>query len=594
MKKELLRLREAMEKRGLDAYLIPTADFHGSEYVSEHFQFRKYVSGFSGSAGTLVVTPEAAGLWTDGRYFLQAGQQLAGTGIDLYRMGTPNTESIHEFLGRRMPEGGRLGMDGRTVSFQMGRHLENMLEHKKITLAYEEDLADEIWEDRPPVLPQPVWSLPLSSAGESRKEKLAKVRQKVQDSGANSHLITGLDDIAWLFNLRGNDIPCNPVFFSYCLLTPEKTELFLYPQALPEEVRRELTEDGIGIRSYEEIYRALEELPSSCRLLLDNSRVNYRLKKTIPKPIHRVFGPNPSTLLKAVKNPAEIACLKEANRKDGAAMVKFLCWLKETVGKEPVTELSAAARLEEFRREQEGFLEPSFDTIAGYGPHASVIHYKATPESDSPLEPEGFFLVDSGGHYLEGTTDITRTIVLGPLTDEKRARYTTVLRSMLNLAGTQFPYGCRGEHLDVLARRPLWEQGLDYRHGTGHGVGFLLNVHEGPNRFAYNTDPEKPSCVLEPGMVTTDEPGYYEDGAFGIRIENDLLCVSGPETAYGRFLAFEPLTLCPIDTEAVDPSLMSRREISLLNQYHALVWEQLSGLLPEKERAWLQEATRPI
>lgn len=594
MKKELLRLREAMEKRGLDAYLIPTADFHGSEYVSEHFQFRKYVSGFSGSAGTLVVTPEAAGLWTDGRYFLQAGQQLAGTGIDLYRMGTPNTESIHEFLGRRMPEGGCLGMDGRTVSIQMGRHLENMLEYKKITLAYEEDLADEIWEDRPPVLPQPVWSLPLSSAGESRKEKLAKVRQKVQDSGANSHLITGLDDIAWLFNLRGNDIPCNPVFFSYCLLTPEKTELFLYPQALPEEVRRELTEDGIGIRSYEEIYRALEELPSSCRLLLDNSRVNYRLKKTIPKPIHRVFGPNPSTLLKAVKNPTEIACLKEANRKDGAAMVKFLCWLKETVGKEPVTELSAAARLEEFRREQEGFLEPSFDTIAGYGPHASVIHYKATPESDSPLEPEGFFLVDSGGHYLEGTTDITRTIVLGPLTDEKRARYTTVLRSMLNLAGAQFPYGCRGEHLDVLARRPLWEQGLDYRHGTGHGVGFLLNVHEGPNRFAYNTDPERPSCVLEPGMVTTDEPGYYEDGAFGIRIENDLLCVSGPETAYGRFLALEPLTLCPIDTEAVDPSLMSRREISLLNQYHALVWEQLSGLLPEKERAWLQEATRPI
>ncbi len=594
MRKELIQLREEMERRGLHACLIPTADFHGSEYVHEHFQFRQYISGFTGSAGTLVVTPQEAGLWTDGRYFLQAEQQLAGSGITLYRSGLPDTEEIPQFLERTMPDRGCLGVDGRLISYKMGRHLENLLEHKKITLAYKEDLADAVWADRPPILPQKIWELPVSRAGQDRKEKLAILREKIQECGANSHLITTLDDIAWLFNLRGGDIPQNPVFFSYCLLTPEETTLFVYGEALSPELRQALEADGVRIRPYTAITEALEGLDESCRLLLDTSQVSYNLKKAIPKEARRVFGPNPSILLKSIKNPTEIAGLREANRKDGVAMVRFLCWLEETVGKEPVTEMSAAEYLNSCRRSQENFLDLSFDTISGYGLHGAIVHYEATPETDCPLQPEGLLLVDSGGHYLEGTTDITRTIPLGPLTPEMKRRYTQVLQCMLHLAAARFPHGCRGENLDILARLPLWEEGLDFRHGTGHGVGFLLNVHEGPNRFHWNQHGEKSGCVLESGMVTTDEPGYYEDGKFGIRIENDLLCVEGPKTGYGSFLAFEPLTLCPISTAAVEPSLLTQQDKDLLNQYHQRVWEELSGLLPEKEKAWLQNATRPI
>ncbi|WP_434310755.1 aminopeptidase P family protein [Hominifimenecus sp. rT4P-3] len=594
MKKELSQLREAMKRRGLDAYLIPTADYHESEYVNEHFQFRKYISGFTGSAGTLVVTADEAGLWTDGRYFLQAEQQLSGSGITLYRLGVSGTEAIHEFLTRTIPDGGALGVDGRTIPYQMGRHLAATLEKKNISFSYEEDLAESVWTDRPPLCPKAIWSLPLSSAGIPRLEKLAQVRAELQKSGANAYLITGLDDIAWLMNLRGNDISCNPVFFSYCLLTPDKTKLFLHLDALSKELHEELVQDGICLCSYEEIYDALRSLPVNCHLFLDPSRVSYRLKQTVPKEIRQILGTNPTTLLKSKKNAAEISCLKEANRKDGAAMVKFLCWLKEAVAKDSITEITASSRLEAFRREQEGFLDLSFDTIAAYGSHAAVIHYTPTPETDTALKPEGLFLLDSGAHYIDGTTDITRTVALGPVTKEMKTCYTAVLKGMLALADAHFPSGCRGEHLDILARRPLWELGLDYRHGTGHGIGFLLNVHEGPNRFAWNTNPQKPSGILEPGMVTSDEPGFYEDGAFGIRIENDLLCIDGPDTAYGHFLAFEPLTLCPIDKEAIDISQMTEYEIELLNQYHALVWRELSGRLSEKEKAWLQQATSPI
>lgn len=594
MRRELLQLREEMARRGLHAYLIPTADFHGSEYVHAHFQFRRYISGFTGSAGTLVVTPTEAGLWTDGRYFLQAEQQLAGSGITLYRSGVPGTETIYEFLDRTLPDRAHVGVDGRTISFQMGRHLENMLEHKRIILDYRDDLAETVWPGRPPILPQKIWELPVSRTGQSRQEKLEILRQRIQESGANAHLITTLDDIAWLFNLRGGDIPRNPVFFSYCLLTPEETILFLYGEALSPEVRNHLEADGIRIRPYGAIEQALEDLPASCRLLLDTSRVSYTLKRAIPKEIRRVFAPNPTVLLKSIKNPVEISGLREANRRDGAAMVHFLCWLEETVGKKEVTELSAGQYLDACRKQQKDFLDLSFETIAGYGPHGAIIHYQATPETDCPLKPEGFLLVDSGGHYLDGTTDITRTIPLGPVTQEMKTRYTQVLRSMLDLAAARFPHGCRGENLDILARLPLWEEGLDYRHGTGHGIGFLLNVHEGPNRFHWNQSGDKSGCVLEPGMVTSDEPGYYEDGQFGIRIENDLLCVEGPQTDYGSFLAFEPLTLCPIATAPVDLALLTRQEREQLNQYHRRVWEELSGLLPDKERDWLQKAVQPI
>ncbi len=594
MRKELLQLREEMARRGLHAYLIPTTDYHGSEYVHAHFQFRRYISGFTGSAGTLVVTPTEAGLWTDGRYFLQAERQLKGTGITLYRSGVPGTENIYEFLDRTVPDRGHVGVDGRTISFRMGRHLENMLEHKKIVLDYREDLAETVWPGRPPVLPQKIWGLPVSRAGQSRREKLEILREKIQESGANSHLITTLDDIAWLFNLRGGDIPQNPVFFSYCLLTPEETVLFLYGESLSPEIRSQLEADGIRIRPYGTIEQALKDLPASCRLLLDTSRVSYTLKRVIPQEVRQVFAPNPTALLKSIKNPVEIAGLREANRRDGAAMVRFLCWLEETVSREEVTELSAGQYLDNCRRQQKDFLDLSFETIAGYGPHGAIIHYQATPETNCPLKPEGLLLVDSGGHYLDGTTDITRTIPLGPVTQEMKTRYTQVLRSMLDLAAARFPHGCRGENLDILARLPLWEEGLDYRHGTGHGIGFLLNVHEGPNRFHWNQSGDKSGCVLEPGMVTSDEPGYYEDGQFGIRIENDLLCVEGPKTAYGSFLAFEPLTLCPIATAPVNRSLLTDQERKQLNQYHRRVWEELSGLLPDKEKDWLKKAVQPI
>ena len=590
MKQEITRLREIMKEREVDACLVPSSDYHQSEYVNDYFKSRQFLSGFTGSAGTLVITRERAGLWTDGRYFLQAERELAGSGIELFRMDEKDVETVPEFLEQNLSDGQTLAFDGRLISTSLGKELEKGLSPKRITLKYEEDLPDLAWENRPPLTGRPLFSISDACTGLSAAEKLAIIRRKMQEAGLDLHVLSSLDDIAWVFNLRGSDVRHCPVFFSYLLLTEERALLFLYQEALTPKLRTYLEEQKVEIYDYGQIYEYAYVLSRGRKVLLDPDKVSYYLYRKLSgaEEIHTAL--NPSAECKSQKTDAEIQCIREAHRKDGAAMIKFLYWLKKNIGTLPMTEISVSEFLEQRRREQEGFLDLSFSTIAGYGPHGAIIHYLASPETDNPLQPEGLLLLDSGGHYRDGSTDITRTIALGPLTQEMKEDYTRVLRCMINLARARFLYGCTGQNLDVLARAPLWDAGLDFNHGTGHGVGFILNVHEGPNNFRWKGK----TCVMEPGMVTTDEPGFYVEGSHGIRLENELLCVEYQENAYGRFLEFETLTLCPLEREAILAERLTSEEIDWLNQYHQRVYEALGDRLTDEERDWLQEISQPI
>ncbi len=585
--RELERLRAAMKEEGADLCLVPSSDDHGSEYPAPYFEARRFLSNFTGSAGTLAVSADWAGLWTDGRYFLQAERQLAGTGITLYRMGEPGVPSLTEELAARLPEKGRLAFDGRVVSHRLGAELERLAVRKGGGLLLK-DLPGEIWEGRPALPAEPLRELPLSCTGESRISKIFRIREAMKEAGADLHVVTALDEIAWILNLRGNDVACNPVFLSNLVIGEEEAWLFLMR---PEAFREALEAEGIHVLSYEGFYEALPGLCRGRRVLFDSGKLSEQAYRCLKPAASRIDRPDPAVLMKAVKNGTEIQGMKKAHRKDGIALVKFLYWLKNHVGKEPLTELSAAARLEEFRREQEGYIEPSFTTVAAYGPNGAVIHYMPEPETDTPLREEGFFLVDSGGQYLEGTTDVTRTVALGPLTLAQKKHFTAVLKGMLALGSARFPEGCRGVNLDYLAREHLWAMGLDYRHGTGHGVGCFLNVHEEGGSFRWRTPPE--SEILRPGMVISDEPGVYLPGRYGIRTENLVLCKEAEENEYGRFLEFEFLTLAPIDKTAILWEDMRKEDIQRLNAYHSRVREELSPYLEEPERTWLYETTRP-
>lgn len=590
-------LREIMAERGIDAYLIPTADFHGSEYVSEFFKCREYMTGFTGSAGTAVITVEEAGLWTDGRYFVQAASELSGSGMTLYRMGEKDVPTVEEYLERKLPDGGCLAFDGRVVDGQTGAHLEEMLSKRGIRLFCEVDLVGEIWKDRPALPQGPVWILEEAYAGESAEEKIRRVREAMKEQNADIHIVTSLDDIIWLLNLRGSDVLCTPVFLSYLILTESELSLFVSREKLTPAVETYLTNLGVRILDYDKVYEAAAALESS-RILLEKSCVNYQLLRSLPKTAAVVDVMNPSSRFKAVKNGTEIANLRDAHRKDGVAMVRFIRWIKEAVKQtegEPVTELSAAAYLDGLRAEQDGFLDLSFPTISAYGANAAMCHYSATEESNAVLKPAGLFLVDSGGQYLEGTTDITRTIALGPLTEKEKEYFTLVSCGMLRLLDMQFPSGCHGFNVDLAARELLWKRGLDYNHGTGHGVGYLGVVHERPNSIRWRVAAGKPDrSVFEAGMVTSDEPGLYLEGEFGIRTENLMLCVEAEKTEFGQFLRFENLTWVPIDLDAIVPELLEPRDRRLLNDYHKGVYENLAPYLKEDERLWLREATREI
>ena len=592
MREELCCLRERMQEESVDAYLIMTDDFHGSEYVGDHFKSREYISGFTGSAGTLLVRKDCAGLWTDGRYFLQAETQLAGSGITLFRSGQPGVPDLEDYLVEQLADGQTLGFDGRCVMAGYARKLRERLEQKGVRIRNDLDLVGDVWPDRPALSKEPVWQLAERYAGIGVKDKLAEVRQILHKKKADWFLLASLEDICWLLNVRGNDVACTPVVLSYLMMSRDQVFWYVQREAVPEPVQADLQEAGVVLREYGQIYEDVSRLPGGVRLLCDENHVNDALISRIAPDVVVVDGENPTLLLKAVKNPVEIANEKAAHIKDGIAVTRFIYWLKTRVGREEITEISAASRLEMFRREQEDYLEPSFYPILAYGPHGAIVHYSADETSDVPLEPEGFLLADTGGHYMEGTTDITRTIALGPLTEEQKEMYTTVLKAHIRLADAVFLQGAAGVSLDVLARTPLWERGLDYNHGTGHGVGYLLSVHEGPNSFRF-----RPSAVrggdhvMKEGMITSDEPGIYLEGKFGVRLENLLVCAAKQTNSYGTFLGFEPLTMVPFDRDAILWDALSEKELRWLAAYHQKVYESLAPHLSEEERQWLRETT---
>lgn len=583
-----------MKEKKIDAYLVPTDDFHGSEYVGDYFKCRKYITGFTGSAGTAIITQDMAGLWTDGRYFIQAADQLRDTTIELFKSGEPGVPTVHQFLNDKLEEGMCLGFDGRTVSAREAEELQELLQEKHITFSVNDDLIGEIWEDRPVLSCEPVMELDIRWTGKSRADKIAEIREQMKAKEADTFILTSLDDIAWLLNIRGNDIHCCPVVLSYLVMMENELRLYANAAAFSEEIRSNLEADGVKIYPYDDVYSYVQSISSDKKVLLSRANVNSRLVSNIPSEVTILDEPNLTLLPKAVKNETEMENERIAHIKDGVAVTKFIHWLKKNVTRTTITELSTAEKLYQFRSEQEHFLGESFDPIIAYGTHAAIVHYSATEATDIPLEARGMVLADTGGHYLEGTTDITRTIVLGPVTAKEKKFFTAVLRGNLNLATAKFKYGCTGLNLDYLARGPLWELGEDYNHGTGHGVGYLLNVHEGPNSFRWKNLPGNPAPVLEEGMITSDEPGYYLENEFGIRHENLVLCKKAEKTSFGQFMCFEPLTMVPFDLEGINPEEMTERERKLLNDYHQKVYTTISPYLDEEEKEWLKQATREI
>ena len=591
----LAKLRQEMAKRNIAVYIVPTADFHGSEYVGEHFKARKYITGFTGSAGTAVITMTEAGLWTDGRYFVQAAQQLEGSTIELRKMGMEGVPTIEEYLKDTLKEGEIIGFDGRVVSGTWGNTLLEIAREKNGSLYVDEDLVDIIWEDRPPMSKADVMLFDIKYTGRDASDKLADVRNVMKEKGADVHLMSSLYDIAWLLNVRGGDISYVPVVLSYLSITQEDCTWFVQEEVITDEIRKYLDKYNISTKPYDSFYDYVKTIGKGKKVLMDKSVVNYRICNNIPEGVEVIDATDPTVFMKAIKNETELENTRKAHVKDAVAMIKFMYWLKTNVGKMRITEISAADYLEELRSQQEGFLDLSFDTICGYAQHGAIVHYAATPETDVEIKPESFLLVDSGGHYLEGTTDITRTFAFGEVTDEMKSDFTRVFRSHTNLANARFRYGCTGLNLDILARAPFWDIDMDYNHGTGHGVGYVLNVHEGPNGFRWRQSPDRSEgSVLEEGMITTDEPGIYIEGKYGIRTENELICRKGNKNDFGQFMYFENLTYVPIDLDAIDPNQMTSVEVKHLNDYHAMVFEKMSPYFEGEELEFLRKYTRAI
>jgi Xaa-Pro aminopeptidase len=595
VKERISKLRAFMEEEGMDVYIFPSADNHQSEYVGEFFKSRAYVTGFTGSAGTAVITKDEAGLWTDGRYFLQAEHQLDGSGIKLFKMGKPGVPTVLQYIEAKMMDNGKLGFDGRLMAMQEGEEFVQGLAHKNVAIEYDYDIIDKVWGERPKLANEPVFLLSEKFSGESTASKLCRVRGTMKDTGASHHIITTLDDIAWLLNIRGNDVMYSPLVLCYAIVTMEKVDLFIEESRLDANVKEALDRDGVQLRHYNDIYESVKGLSDSDVVLIDPSRINYALYKNIPAQIKKIEVDNPTIMFKAVKNPVELANIKKAHIKDGVAITKFMYWLKTNVSKTKITEISASEKLDEFRKMQDGYLWQSFEPICAFKEHAAMMHYSATPETDVELSEGHLFLMDTGGNYFEGTTDITRTIAFGDVSKELKKHFTAVARGMMNLARAKFLYGCKGYNLDILAREPMWNLDIDYKCGTGHGVGYLLNIHEGPSGFRWYIVPSKHEThTLEEGMVITDEPGIYIDGSHGIRLENELIVRKGVENEFGQFMHFDAVTYAPIDLDAIATEDLNRDEKLYLNSYHKLVYDKLAEYLSDEERAWLKSYTREI
>lgn len=590
----LTKLRDLMAEKNISMYIVPTADFHQSEYVGEHFKARKYITGFTGSAGTAVITINNAGLWTDGRYFLQAGKQLEGTTVELFKMGEPNVPTIEEYIENTLIEGGTLGFDGRVVSMGDGQAYEKIVQKKNGSIKYDCDLIDDIWEDRPPLSEKPAFALHIKYTGEATASKLKRVREAMKAAGAKVHVITSLDDIAWLLNIRGDDIEFFPLILSYVIVTIDEVHLFINENKLSGEIKENLIENGVtAFHLYNDIYEEVKKFTASDVVLVDPVRMNYALYNNIPKDVKKVEKENPCVLFKAMKNPTEIKNIKNAHIKDGIANTKFMYWLKQNIGKEKITEISASNKLEELRAQQEGFIRPSFEPICAFGEHAAIIHYTSSPETDVELKEGTLFLTDTGAGYYEGSTDITRTIAFGKIPQIMKDHFTMTLQSNLRLAHARFLYGCSGMNLDILARAPFWDNNLNFNHGTGHGVGYLMNIHEAPTGFRWQYRPHE-IHPIEEGMVLTDEPGIYIAGSHGVRIENELLACKGEKNEYGQFMYFETITYVPIDLDAINFDIMSIQEKAWLNEYHKTVYDKISPYLNEEEKEWLKEYTREV
>ena len=595
IKQRIEKIRDLMKEKNIYAYIVPSSDYHQSEYVGDYFKAREFMSGFTGSAGTLIVSMDEVGLWTDGRYFIQAEQELKHSGIKLFKMGEEGVPTIEEYLLEKLPKNSTLGFDGRVMSVKEGQNLANKLVFKGINIEYKYDLVNDIWQDRCSLPTEKAFLLDIEYSGESFSHKLSRIRQAMKEKKATTHILASLDDIAWLFNIRGRDVKSNPVVLSYAVICTNSVYLFIDKNKIGEDIKHELSKEDVQIKGYDEVYEFIKNIDEDEVVLIDTSKVNYAIYNNIPSNVQKIEERNPSILFKSIKNEIELKNIRNSHIKDGVAFTKFMYWLKNNIGKIDITEISATQKLEDLRREQDKFIEPSFSTIAAYKDHAAMMHYSATEESNYKLEPRDLFLVDSGGQYFDGTTDITRTIALGPILENVRRDFTNVVRGMIRLSKAKFLYGCRGYNLDILARGPLWEEGIDYKCGTGHGIGFLLNVHEGPNGFRWKVrEGIDDTCILEEGMVTTNEPGVYVENSHGIRIENEIVVRKAEKNEYGQFMDFEVITFAPIDLDAIDESLLLKDERVYLNNYHKQVYDKIAPYLNEEEKQWLKIYTREI
>lgn len=587
-------LKKLLAQEKIDFYIVPTADYHHSEYVSEFFKMRQFLSGFTGSDGTLVVSSAEAGLWTDGRYFEQAQNQLEGSGIVLYKMAEENVPTIEEYLEKNVQEGQTIGFDGRVVDAAFGKRLEKLFEGKQVKLSYDKDVAAQLWQDRPTMPVSKVWIVPEESCGMSVQDKLAKVRQKMTEEKAEHFLLSKLDDIMWLYNIRANDVECNPVALSYTWVSQKEAVLFIQSEALSEETKTYFEKCGVICKEYDCVVEYLKSCTLSGKVWCALNASSYILYKLMQQRAELVEKVNPTEIMKAIKTPVELAQIREYYIKDSVVLTKFLFWMKEQAGKIEMDELDASKKLDAMRAQIPGFLDLSFETISAYKANAAMAHYSATAGQASHIEADGFYLVDSGGQYVGGTTDVTRTIVLGAITDEMKLHFTKVACGMLRLADAKFLAGCTGRNLDILAREPLWECGLDYKHGTGHGIGYILNVHEGPHSLRWQYRANLPEIELVEGMIVSDEPGLYISGSHGIRTENILEIVKENKNEYGQFMGFEHLTYVPIDLDAISVKDMESSDLKRLNAYHAAVYEKLSPYFEGSSLEQLRDATRAI
>lgn len=585
-------LREAMKQHKIDAYIIPTSDPHMSEYPADCWKYREWISGFTGSAGTVIITADKAGLWTDSRYFLQASTQLEGTGIELFKMMLPETPTIPAFLTHELKEGQTVGLNGETYSLADARSLEKALAEKEIKLNTNASLIDPIWKERPAIPEAPMFEMPVELSGKSTEDKLIDINKMLHKAGADCTILSALDEVAWTFNIRGTDVAYNPVVISYAFVSEKESVLFVNPKKIPAEIAEHLKKEGVTLADYGMLATFLSRLPERTRVFIDSKRTNVAIYNALPKSSILIEGISPANHLKSIKNEAEIKGFRNAVLKDGIAMTKFYFWLEKMLkAGEKVTELSAAAKLTALRSEQPQYVMDSFACISSYGPHGAVVHYSPTPETDTELKTDSLYLLDSGAQYLDGTTDITRTIALCDEPSEQMKKdFTRALKGTIGIAKCKFPAGIRGCLIDAFARKALWDAGINYLHGTCHGIGHCLNVHEGPQSIRMEENP----VILEPGMVMSDEPAMYRPGEYGIRTENMILIREDSETEFGKFLGFETLTLCYIDTKLVIPSMLSVREHAWLNKYHQMVYDLVSPHLNEEEKAWLKEKTAEI